>query len=340
MKPAEGKPGVSVTGKILQVANRRQSDKQTEVSLISGGRLFHYTTSTGLQGIIESNCLHASAAYFLNDSSEVEYGKNILAEVLEKWELDNPEQRDDPTAELVRELRDKICGASGREDLAQSVYVTCFCERDNLLSQWRYYGRDGGYSMGFPCDKGYIPHLGPESPSFTSVLTRVEYERTQQMRRCQEILSSILPFLEDPEVVRVLDTEMIFTYLQGDVPLREFILKVAQELLTDEILSFKNKAFEEEREWRLIARPRLFRLHANDDRGKTPSKFYFRPSRGLLVPYIKLAPLRGKLQIASVRSGPSLDETKAEASIRLLMRQNGFEDKDVDFSGSSIPVII
>ena len=328
---------VSITGKIVQPVNKRHGDRQFEASRIPGGRLFHYTTTPGLQGIVESNSLHASAAYFLNDSSEVEYGKSILADVLDKWELNNPEQRDDPTAELVRDLRTQICGAAGREALVQSVYVVCFCERDNLLNQWRYYGKDGGYSIGFPIDKGYIPGLAPESPSFTTVLTRVEYERAKQVECCEGVLNSILPFLEDPTVTRTLHTDMALTY-HGKIPVGEFIFKVAQEWLIDELLSFKDKAFEEEKEWRLIARPRLFRLQGRDDRGKTPNKFYFRPHRGLLIPYIKLMPLSGKLPVASIRSGPSINVTKAEASIRLMMRQHGFAD--IDFRGSAIPVII
>jgi hypothetical protein len=169
------------------------------------------------------------------------------------------------------------------------------------------------------------------------VLTRVEYNRAKQVEHCEHVLNAILPFLEDMTVTRTMHTDMTVTY-HGKIPVGEFIFKVAQEWLLDELLSFKDAAFEEEKEWRLIARPRLFRLQGRDDRGKTPNKFYFRPHRGLLIPYLKLMPVSGKLPIASVRSGPSIDATKAEASIRLMMRQHGFAD--IAFMGSAIPVII
>ena len=47
--------------------------------------LHHYTTIEGIQGILRDGCLHASAAYYLNDSSEIDYGCILFASVLQKW---------------------------------------------------------------------------------------------------------------------------------------------------------------------------------------------------------------------------------------------------------------
>jgi hypothetical protein len=44
--------------------------------------LYHYTSAKGLHGIIKDHCLHASAAYCMNDASEIEYGRGVLEEVL------------------------------------------------------------------------------------------------------------------------------------------------------------------------------------------------------------------------------------------------------------------
>jgi hypothetical protein len=134
-----------------------------------------------------------------------------------------------------------------------------------------------------------------------------------------------------------LRTTNTLTY-HGPISTYDFILKAAQELMLDEILAFKDKAFKEEDEWRLIVRPRLFLLQGTDDRGMTPTKTYFRPSRGLLVPYLKLVAPTGKLPIVSIRSGPSIDRARAEASVRLLLREYDF--RDVAFSGSEIPVLM
>ena len=64
--------------------------------------LFHYTTSDGLRGIVEENCLRASAAYFLNDSSEIEYGCGILDEVFADWQESHRDSSNPLCSRLVR----------------------------------------------------------------------------------------------------------------------------------------------------------------------------------------------------------------------------------------------
>lgn len=195
----------------------------------------------------------------------------------------------------------------------------------------------GGYSIGFPVVRGSIRNLTPEAPSYTALLTPVEYEEAAQLQRCKEVLELILPFVDDPAVERILRTTTIRTYY-GQTSTYDFVFKALQEMMVDEILAFKDKAFKEEDEWRLIVRPRLFLLQGRDDRGATPAKVYFRPARGLLVPYLKLIPLNDKLPFVSIRSGPSVDRARAEASVRLLLQEYNFQN--VTFSGSEIPVLM
>jgi hypothetical protein len=185
-----------LTNRLVSVSSQRHSTRRGQANPPEG-YIFHYTTAAGLQGIVESNCLHASGAYFLNDYSELEYGRKILADVFDQWELDNPEAAQDLTAELVYDLRERITDEKGREALVHSVYLACFCQRDNVLSQWRTYGQAGGYSVGFPVVLGAIRGVGPESPSYTSLLTRVEYRREKQIEACKEILNLILPVADD-----------------------------------------------------------------------------------------------------------------------------------------------
>jgi len=325
---------LGLANKLSQLANNRHFTKLIQ-SKPPAGCLFHYTTVAGLQGIVEANCLHASAAYFLNDSSELEYGRMVLGGVLQQWEDNNPENRDDPSGELVRDLRLKIADEDGLEALIHSVYLACFCQRDNVLSQWRAYGQAGGYSIGFPVVNGSIHNLVPESPSYTPLLTKVEYERENQAARCLEILQLVLSVVDVPALQLLGRTVKIPSH-QGLTLAYDFVLNVAEEMLLDEILGFKDQAFQEEDEWRLIVRPRRFLLQGRDDGGKTPARTYFRPQRGIAVPFLKLVPLEGKLPISRIRSGPSIDRTRARASVQLLLRENKFAE--VEFNGSDIPV--
>ncbi len=325
-----------LANKFYQLSSRRHFARQGR-SNPPDGFLYHYTTVAGLQGIIETNCLYASGAYFLNDSSELEYGRKILGAVLEQWEEDNPEVRDDLTAELVRDLRAKITNQSGLEELVRSVYVTSFCQRDNVLSQWRAYGQAGGYSLGFPVQVGSIRNLTCESPSFTPLLIKVEYQREKQTANCGEILKSVLSIVDTSELQRLARTAMIPQY-HGPLTAYDFMLSIAEEMLVDEIVSFKNAAFEEEDEWRLIVRPRKYLLSGRDDRGKTKLKTYFRTQRGIPIPYVKLVPMNGKLPVARIRSGPSIDLVRARASVGLLLRENDFPE--IKFNGSEIPALL
>lgn len=176
----------------------------------------------------------------------------------------------------------------------------------------------------------------PESPSFTALLSKVEYDEAKQLSQCKQILDSVLPVVDSADQSIFRDTKATTT--KGLVPTYDFVLNALEEMLLDEILGFKNKAFEEEDEWRLIIRPRIFLLQGRDDHGKTPTKRYFRKSRGLIVPYLRIVPATGKLPIRSIRSGPSLDKVRAEASVRLLMREFGFPEPE--FTGSEIPVLM
>jgi hypothetical protein len=47
--------------------------------------LYHYTTADGLKGIVENDELWATSAYYLNDSTEIMYGYQLIDEALEVW---------------------------------------------------------------------------------------------------------------------------------------------------------------------------------------------------------------------------------------------------------------
>lgn len=104
----------------------------------------------------------------------------------------------------------------------------------------------------------------------------------------------------------------------------------------DEIVGFKQSAFQEEQEWRIVIRPRELLKGPYDDGGKTRPQLYFRAARGIVIPYVRLLPVEDRLPIRRIRFGPTLDPKRAHASVELLLEANGFRDVKVD--GSEIPV--
>jgi hypothetical protein len=122
---------VKLTNKLLQACHLRSRTRRLAPA---DGPIYHYTTATGLHKIVETNCLHASSAFFMNDTSELEYCRKVLADVFEKWRLDNPELAHNQSAELIYDLGKRVIDKAGREALVQSVYLACFCQRDNVLN--------------------------------------------------------------------------------------------------------------------------------------------------------------------------------------------------------------
>jgi len=101
-------------------------------------RLYHYTTITGLKGIVKDKAIRASDVRFMNDASELEYAARFL---------------DDTIGELLRDNTDLRNLRPGFEYIlypGMRLFVACFCEKADLLSQWRGYGQGvAPVSLGF-----------------------------------------------------------------------------------------------------------------------------------------------------------------------------------------------
>jgi hypothetical protein len=286
--------------------------------------LYHYTTADGLKGIIEKNELWATSAYFLNDSAEIIYGCRVLKEALDEWIASNPRPEDSLTLGTARQLQTAFGEHFLNMHVVQPIYLACFCEGDNVLSQWRTYGQSGGYSLGFQAPApDFLTGQGfkPEPCTYTSKWVKVEYDKKEQIRRCKETLDAILPAFEGSE------TTQAFAVI-GDHPLSGYsiVLKTMVDILMEEIVRFKNEAFAVEKEWRVVVRQRELTKQGTDDAGKTRPPIHFRPSRGALVPYVKLIPTNpgDKLPIYCVRTGPTLDANAATLALPLFLETNGY----------------
>ena len=294
------------------------------------GQLFHYTTADGLKGIVEQRELRASSAYFLNDSAEILYGYCVLNEVLRDWISKRNLTETSVALGTAHTLERGFGHDLQNRNMIQPIYLACFCEDDNLLSQWRNYGQSGGYSLGFnsPCE-GTVHGLMPEACAYTARWVKVEYERDEQARRCRTVLDYLLPILDEPnliESVREIDPLSPFGY-QG-------LLTAISDILLEEIVAFKSRDFEVEKEWRIVVRQRELLKQGTDDGGATPLPIHFRAVRGLLVPYVKLIPIEkgNLLPLVSVRSGPTRDTTTSWIAVRMLLDKHNYTKARADKS--------
>jgi hypothetical protein len=153
------------------------------------------------------------------------------------------------------------------------------------------------------------------------------------LKICHDFLDSILSIVgetETSDAIGVLHADKVFSYYG--------FYNLISEVLMEEVVAFKNEAFEVEREWRIAVRPRnLRRQHIILPNAPAPSP-HCRSMRGMVVPYVKLVPPKSdsKFPLCSVRSGPTMDKTTAGMAISLLTQNTKYAG--VRVLGSDITV--
>jgi hypothetical protein len=154
-------------------------------SLDSPKTLYHYTDASGALGILSGNEIWASDAFFLNDSSELQFGLDIIYDV---WKEARRLVRSAKQAEWL----DGLLGLMHQQFAdVYSTYLSCFCEEGNLLSQWRGYGKIGtGFALGIDGAK-----LKQRADGFQ--LVKVEYNPDAQRELCETYFNDLCGALAD-----------------------------------------------------------------------------------------------------------------------------------------------
>lgn len=260
--------------------------------------LWHYTDAPGLKGIVEGGTFWATEATFMNDTAEVRHGLDLMAAAMDAYADDGLKATTRARVEGMRQATRTIYRPLGEDDLRP--FVVCFCGDGDVLSQWRAYGGSdtaGGYALGF------------EAPEESRLLRlhQVVYDIGTQERACASLIDALVR-RSDKNTRDV--TEMAYLVLG-------FVNGVAEAAT-----SFKDPAFSEEREWRLVW------LGAD-----TPDvQVEHRVSRGLVVPYIEIEAPR----LVAVNCGPSPAPALKQAGVRSLLKANGLTDVTVE--GSAAPL--
>src|SRR5882762_3235192 len=203
-------------------------------------RLYHYTSQKGLSGILSSKTLWATRVQFLNDSTE-------FAHAVELWKAAvrlrvQRLESDDVIPEKIRiEVKDLIAKLENIFDSFAKIpmYVACFSETSDSLSQWRGYARNGvGYSIGFDSYK--------------------------LLDACEPGKSYIAPCIYDPKKQEELIETLFVKYfediglLEGSnhaVAKRKDTRHSCYELTQDFVFLaslLKHPSFSEEKEWRIV----------------------------------------------------------------------------------------
>ena len=130
--------------------------------------VYHYTDTAGLKGILESGHLRAADVTYLDDSREIGYAYGLMREHLRKRWRSNDQLVGDfcLQAELALDPR----------RWTRNLFIACFCENGDALTQWRTHGTDGAYAIGLRT--GALDSVGVRLQR--AELRRVVYSAEQQ----------------------------------------------------------------------------------------------------------------------------------------------------------------
>nr|WP_232370908.1 DUF2971 domain-containing protein [Desulfogranum marinum] len=234
--------------------------------------LYHYTTLTGLLGIVGSNKLWASDIRYMNDSAELKHSADLI-----RVEVQERLAKGQGTADLLGQFVDWV---AYRITNGHMLFGASFRSHGNLLSQWRGYSTHGkGVSLGFSAD--YIVECARKQHF---QIGKCIYDPVRQ----RQLIAKVVDAIEHNVAHQVRGGEtceelsglyhLVFEKIEID------LLRIAAIL--------KHPSFREEKEWRIVS-PVLI--------SRTESSLLFREANAMLVPYVEF-----ELQLA-VGQPPQLD---------------------------------
>jgi hypothetical protein len=199
-----------------------------------GGTLYHYTSFSGMTGIVSSGELRASDIRYMNDSAELRHTLDLLTTHITQRIIDG--------TDYPRVHNQLLEWLSHRVVSGPMLFGASFRANGNLLSQWRGYSRHGkGVSLGF--DPDFIQDCAARQQF---EVAKCLYAPEQQRHLIVSVVDAIedtaaaLGEVEDPTLRHPTQSYYhVFESIEGD------LLRIAAIL--------KHPSFEEEQEWRLVS---------------------------------------------------------------------------------------
>ena len=260
--------------------------------------LYHYTSLSGVMGIVESGSLRATDIRFFNDAAEMKHTADLLRTAIA---LRGEESISNPR--LLVQLQEWL---SHRLTDGHMLNVACFTANGNLLSQWRSYcPTTKGASLGFLPEK--ISSAGTNQ-SFQ--VGKCVYDAKTQQKLAQKILETI------EEVAQRRGENMDPSKRDPSNSFHDVFEEIEDDLLRVAAL-LKHPSFYEEQEWRTVSSVMTNYVEAPIEYREGPS---------MLVPFVKFhlpeAPDR-RLDIEHVFLGPTPNVTNSMTSLSRYLSKKG-----------------
>lgn len=255
--------------------------------------LYHYTSQQGLLGILRDRQIWASKIQYLNDTQELRLALDLARRSLEgSRQIARKGEEDWEVEEMLEDL-------GGVENV--NICVASFSEEKDQLSQWRAYGGQHGYALGFKPKSLFRV----EWRSFS--LMRCEYRPDEQTAIMKELVEHKLALEREHSAGKQPNSaQRLHRFIDPLDSLGQMALQIAPAL--------KHESFREEKEWRLVSRP------------VNSSRLEFRAGGSMIIPYYECK-LSGKdssgahsqAQLVEIVVGPCPHMDQAVAALQQLI---------------------
>ena len=204
---------------------------------------YHYTDHQGAHGIINSSGFWATDSFYLNDSSEGVYGKELLNSVV------NEEIDTHFTQKNEKDIAKKLVEASFQDKSIRNsrTYIVSFCEKGDLLSQWRGYAGGSGISLGL--SKQFFT-TSIEMQNYPKSSIEWEFFKVSYGNDAKLIAQKLAKIIIKEISWYIQTLENVFDKVGG----MEFFpnLNILSNIYDRFIAVVKHEGFAEENEWRLV----------------------------------------------------------------------------------------
>lgn len=287
--------------------------------------LYHYTNADGLLGILKKG-IWLTNIQFLNDSSEFEEGKKIIYQEIEnriKEIKENPiptpegfhfgEINQDAIVNYLNFLKMPLANSSHPSfDTRNYLFIFSLSTKRDLLSQWRTYSQNGGYSIKF--DPLVIDNFVKEhNHNNNFAIEKCIYKEEDKINEAKKAIDmGIQAFLKMATAVGSME-EMQENDKAAHIDQYYNLIMLAGR--------FKDYSFHEESEVRIISN------------GYRDEWLSHRVSGNIIIPYLEI-PI-GNEAIQEIMASPINESTKSMASVSSLLNQLKLFGKIKMFESSS-----
>ena len=301
------------------LTTRQVFQKYTRLPPEASNTFYHYTTHTGLEGILKSGGLRATYRKMMNDTGEFEYARSVIFNALDEVQKRNdlPSVALSVTENTLLNLKNML---EDTTDVSSS-FCACFTVSPDHAEQWEIYSENGnGFAIGF------------DMPLFMKN-QKVSREAGLKYIYC-------LPVLYNERVQIEIVHRLVESGIQDlqrfadSVSERSDYLTRLRDEITKEIVTclmvlidfIKSERYASEKEIRLI-------LDANNGT-LAPSRVEYYKSGDKSIPFVFLnlcSTNTKRLPLAEIKIGPNASFAQEKRFVKVMLNELGygrdFDDK-------------